>query len=554
MSEGSDQKANEILRRHAEAEKARNQNASLWRDVAVFFSDNADLSFIHADKRSDKQADTERLADVFDSTGFEAAQGFASGCFEFVTPSTQPFFRLRMPDLFQGDKDAGNRWLSKCQDIMYPVLANSNFYPEVLNCYENVGIFGTTGFAVDPDEESALNFRAIPPWQFAILENHRGEVDSVFRRHSMTPRQAVQKFGEENLPQSTVERSKPDADGADDYHVYIHFIGPNRDYNPGKLGPEAMPFASVWVDEEARMIVSEGGTMEMPMPVARFKKTQSSPWGVSPAQRALPDMRQLSDLQMHLDTITEIQAFPRVKAHDSLEGRVDLRSGSVSYLGEDGYTLEEWGTSGMSQAMDNRVAYRVDKVQRHFYLPLFSVLATVPDGKVMTAAEVWQRQRDQLNLFAPVFGNLSTYLVQPAIRRAFRLMLRNGQLPPPPDSIVVRDEETGEGFMPEPEIKLVSRIAMQLEGMANSTLDAAFPVMSGIAQIAPSKLQYLNLDEAVPEYLRNLGMPENWIRSKEEVADMEMALIEEEMSMQQDDAEAQAFEESVEAAKLEPVA
>jgi len=532
----------EILKRWESAELVRSANATIWRDIAAY---------VHPLKR-DISIDTvhtgilqiSSLARLFDTSGIEANMTYAAGCMSWMTPSETTWFAYSAPEYLSSD-DTVKAWYSRCSDITARILAGSNFYSQIHECYLDDGAFGTAGMLILEDTRDGVRFEALPVGDYSIQEDHYREVDTLFCMHRLSPRQSVQKFGAEALP-TTVLAHHADPVKCDAPQDYIHCLMPRNDYDRSRIDSKNMPFASVWIHRDSKEVVRESGFLESPFAIHRHAIWTRSPYGLSPGMRALYDLRQLSLMQQYLDTLVEKQVTPPVIAPAKYEGTIDLRGGGVTYRDNQGAAPEFWQNPGNYMVGEDRTEFRRRQIHNAFHVDLFQTLASVPIGKEMTAAEVMLRQRDRLTLFSPTFARKNTELNTPIMRRIFAILLRAGAFPPPPGKLVQQTEE-GIPFVPDPEIVYTSRLALQMRAIQNEAVQRTLGQVAPLVEIDPSVIDHFNLDELVRGVARNEGLPEQFLRAKDEVDQMRVSRQQAEMQAQ---AEASMLEEADSVAKL----
>lgn len=533
-----------ILDRKKQADTIRLANSGIWRDIAPY---------VHPFKREighDSSATTGILnitshSALFDSSGIEGNETYGAGCMSWMTPSENPWFAFDAPQYLAGD-DTVESWYSKCSDITAQILAGSNFYSEIHNVYLDDGAFGTSGLFIEEDFKFGVRFETLPIGDYSILENHYGEVDTLFQSSEFTPRQAAQKWGEDNLP-TDIRKALGDEKKKDDKREFIRAILPRESRDTRLVDQKNMPWAVVWIEPRSKQIVSEEGFMEAPFAIHRHAKWTQSPYGLSPGMRALYDMRQINVMQQYLDTLVEQTVTPPVIAPAGYEGVIDLRGGGITY--EDGSGSPKfWEKSPSNYSVgEDRTLFRRRQIDRAFHVELFQALASVPVGKEMTAAEVRMRQSDRLTLFSPTFARKNKELNGPIIRRVFAILLRMGAFPQPPRQLI---QETEAGpFIPDPEIVYTSRLALQMRQIHNDAAIDTMTAVQAMAQTNPEILDNFNFDEMSRGYARNLGLPEKNIRPELERDDMRRARAEQQAQIEE---EVSQIEEAEAVSKLAP--
>lgn len=531
-----------ILKRFEAAEMVRCANASIWRDIAAYVHPLKRDIAIDAVHTGIVQISS--LARLFDTSGIEANMTYAAGCMSWMTPSETTWFAYSAPEYLASD-DTVKSWYSRCSDITARILAGSNFYSQIHECYLDDGAFGTTGIFIEEDSRDGIRFEVTPVGDYSIAENQYREIDTLFRVIKLSPRQAGQKFGLDALP-STVVAKHADPVKCDVPEDYINAVCPRDDYQHGKIDAVNMPWASLWIHKDTKEKVRESGFLECPFAVHRHALWTKSPYGLSPGMRALYDMRQLSLMQQYLDTLVEKQVTPPVIAPAKYEGVIDLRGGGITYRDAQGAAPEYWKNPGNYMVGEDRTEFRRRQIHNAFHVDLFQTLASVPIGKEMTAAEVMLRQRDRLTLFSPTFARKNQELNTPIMRRVFAILLRAGAFPPPPNSLVQQTED-GIPFVPDPEIVYTSRLALQMRAIQNEAVQRTLGQVAPLVEVDPSIMDHFNMDELVRGVARNEGLPEQFLRGKDEVDQIRVARQQAEQQAQQ---EAAMLEEADAVAKL----
>ena len=533
-----------ILDRKKQADTIRLANSGIWRDIAPY---------VHPHKRNighDSSVLSGILsmsshAALFDSCGIEANKIFAAGTIQGMTPSDNPWFALEAPRHLRDD-DVVKSWYSKCTDITLEVLAGSNFYNEKHNLEQDDGAFGTAGLIINEDFRDGLRFENLPIGDYSILENQYREVDTLFQTTNYTPRQAAQKWGEDNLPPD-IRECLNDPKKQDVEREFVRVILPRQDRNPFLRNQENMPWVLLWIEPKSKVILEEQGFEEAPFAIGRHATWTKSPYGISPGMYALYDLRQLNVMQQYLDTLVEKIVTPPVIAPPGYEGVIDLRGGGITYADESG-PPRHWENSPSNYSVgDDRTAFRKRQVDKAFYVDLFQVLSSVPVGKEMTAEEIRTRRRDQLPLFAPAFARKNKEINGPVIRRAFNILFRMGVYPKAPQQLI-QESELGP-YIPDPQITYTGRLALEMRQIHNEGAIQALELAQAMAQTNPEVLDNINMDELLRRYARSSGISETDLRPEIERDEMRRARQEME---EQERAEISQLEEAEAVAKLAP--
>jgi hypothetical protein len=518
-----------ILQRFEAADTLRSANAGIWRSVAQF-ADPLRRN-IGMDGPKSGLLEITGAANLFDSTLMQANMTYAAGVMSWMTPSESKWFGYDPPFRLAQD-DAAKSWYSRCTDIAQQILAGTNFYLKIHNAWLDDGAYGTSVLMVEENSEIGLRFNALPVGTYSIIENQFGDVDTLFQVHRFSARAAAQKFGEGALPEKVRKKlANPTQIDTDD--EYLHFIAPREEREPGKIDTANMPWQSVWIFKEDKLIVRESGFIDRPFFCHRHLVWNQSAYGLSPGMLALYDARQLNLMQQYLDTLVEKTVTPPVLAPSRYDGVIDLGAAGVTYFTSKDEMPRHWQNPGNYMVGEDRTVFRATQINRAFHVDLFQALAAVPVGKEMTRAEIFQRQQDRLSLFSPTFARKNHEINNPVMRTVFAMLLRMGAFPPPPASIV---QETEAGvIVPDPEIVYTSRLALQIRAINNEAFGRTFAQIYPLAEARPEILDNFNLDNAARMIARNEGAHEDIIRPE---------LDRDAMRQQRAQEEAQAMEEA----------
>lgn len=497
------------MRRWEAAKADRGEWTALWDELAAFVRPSRDL--VYSPDRGQTPRDQ---AFLFDGTAISANMVLASGCMSRLTPAQTPWFAFDPPRAMQGS-DTVKRWYAECTEIAIEALATSNFYTEIHECYLDRGGFGTSLLHCEGGTDHPLTFKAEDIGHYAVLNGADGRVDTVFRQMELTARQAAQRYPVEKLPQTIRdELAEPRAQSAK--HEFVQVIYPREDAerDGNKLDGANKPVASLHIYVKEKLLVRNSGYDEMPSLASRYLRWGNSAYGICPAWMALPEMRQLNELQMNLDVLAGVAAFPRILVPNDLEGEVDLRQSGATYIKDMNRVPKEWATSGDYRIGLDRVQARKEAIREAFHVELFRMWAQIT--KQMTAHEVSARENEKIELFSPTFTLLTSELYGPLLRRVFALLLRQGVFPQPPDEAVYVNAR-GRHAIPDPAIRYTSRLALALKAVHATGMQRTLGMFTPLLEQHPELLDNFNLDRAMRDTGINEGVPVEWMPAEDEV-------------------------------------
>lgn len=465
----------------------------------------------HEQTVPDAHSDTTQLGDT---TAVEACQKLASGHMSYMTPSNELWFKWSSPTPDAGDE--AESWYNRCSEIANRELALSNFYTELHECFlDRVGL-GTGSIFCGHTRSGRLLFRHIPCGQFVCAENDEGRMDTYMREFSFTPHQAAGQFGKKNLgprARALLETGRNPHEGN---LRFLHVVRPRPLRNRQRDSARHMPWESIYYSLDDNCVVEESGYREMPYMVTRFLKWGEGPYGLAPARLVYPDIRQAQFLNRILDMLGEVAAFPRILELANQSGEVDLRAGGRTLINPESASLgfpREWATQGRYDIGMDRLKQKQDAINRAFFVPMLELWSE--RKQQMTASEVYARENERVMLFSPSF-TLFACDFKPLMERIFAQLLRMGCFPKPPAG-VIRTDRQGEAVILEPHVVYQGRIAMIMRRIQSEGISHTLERLQQLSSLEPTLADHIDLDRTFRLAARLDGVPENILRSEQQV-------------------------------------
>jgi hypothetical protein len=465
-----------------------------------------------------------RMELIFDGTALQSVDLLSSSLHGMLTSGATPWFHLTMKDEDLGKDEEVQRWLEDSSQRMMRAFTMSNFETEVHEMYVDLVVFGTGCMFVEMDKKT-LRFSTRHISEFYVTEDQYGMVDTVFRKYEIPARQAVQRFGIENVGtfiQRTYEK-KPDENVE-----ILHAVMPRADRDPTKQDNKNMPYSSMYICLETKMILAESGFQELPYVVPRFLKATGEVMGRSPAMIALPDVKMLN-----LMSKTIIQAAqkmidpPLLVPDDGFLLPIRTQPGGLNFYrsgSRDTITPLQTGANipiGLNMEEQRRQAIR----SAFFVDQLLS--GSTPN---MTATEVIQRQEERMRVIGPVLGRLMNEMLRPLIDRAFALMLRADMLAQPPEILQGVDVD----------IEYVSPLARAQKASSVNSVMRALEILLPLSEQMPVG-DHIDPDGLVTYITEALGVPKRVLKPQSRVDEER----EQKAAMQQEQMERQMEQEDV---------
>ena len=361
----------------------------------------------------------------------------------------------------------------------------------------------------------------------AWSENAAGEVDHLHRRWKPTARQLVSIFGDKVHASVRKCLKKEPEKTFECQHVAM----PSRLYSNKNRKGEDFAFTSLWVDVANQHTMEEVGLGYFPYCVPRWHLVSGSQYGRSLATSViLPDGR---TMQVITRTLREAgEKFvdpPMITIADAIRGDVATYPGGITVadmeyderLGEVLRPLSQ-DRGGMPIGFEMASALKED-ISSGFLLD--KIQLPMP-AKEQTAFEIRRRMEEHIRSSAPIFEPIQQdYNIQ-LNELNFNILSDGGAFPwdQMPEGLMGQDIEYK--FM-SPLSELAEQAKAQVFGEVMQS------VIGPVSQFDPAQMKRINLDEAVGDATKALGMPANWDNGVEAVDQERQRLMQlQQMQMQ----------------------
>ncbi len=436
--------------------------------------------------------------ELYDSTAIMANTLLAGALHSMLTNPATRFFDLIMGDAALDDIDEVREWLQDTADKMYNVFNNSNFQTEIHEVYIDLGSIGTACMYMGEHDESVVHFSARPMKEIFIEENNLGLIDTVYRCFQWSPKQVIQEFGEDKVPEYVREQYKK---GNEEKWEIVHCVEPEA------LTGGFHDFKSKYVLIDKKLTLSKMGFKEFPYAVPRWTKTSGEIYGRGPGMDMLSDIKMVN--AMMFTTIKGAQMTvnpPLMVSDDGVIGRVRLTPG--------GLTVVRPGEPPIRPLIvDARIDFGyqcVEDVRKRIRSGFYVDQLQLNEGPQMTATEVNQRTEEKLRLMGPVLGRQHFEFLRPVIERVFGIMMRRGLVKPAPQQI------SGKKF----DVKYSSLVARAQRMVDGDNLTRAVNVMAPFVQMDPGIMDNLDADKTLRYTMEIYGVPQKLLRNEREIKDV----------------------------------
>ncbi len=459
---------------------------------------------------SDRNVGGARHAKIVNSRGTQAHGIARSGMFAGVMSPSRPWFSLRVlddPDLmeFQPVKV----WLHDVELLMREVFSRGNLYNMAPVMLGELLLFGTGCMTHVDDFLHLARFYTHTAGSYLIGQNSRFQVDTLAREFEMTTGQMIEEFGEENVSQ-TVKTQYTNGD-YDIWHPVAHFIEPNPDADPSKLGSRFKAFRSVKYEpgniqsagKEKGMFLSRRGFDRFPAYVPRWDLTGEDIYGTNcPAMVALGDIKGLQTEERR-----KAQGIDKM-VNPPLKGPASLRNVPVASI-PGGLTIYDMGTGTEKLEPIYKVVPQLQeltedirKVERRideaFYVDMFLAISTMEGIQPKNQLELAQRNEERLLQLGPVLERVHGEFLDGLIDRTFDQMVEADLLLPAPEEL--------QGMSLK--VEYISSLAMAQRAVATGSIDRFFAFIGSLREMGYEQaLDKGDADQGIDDYAALIGVP-----------------------------------------------
>jgi hypothetical protein len=463
---------------------------------------------------------------IFDETAPKAAETLASALHSLLTNPAAPWFALDTDDQQTNEDQEARLWLDDATRRMLLLFASPDFgfNTQIHEVYLDIVAFGTGTLFLN-EEANGVRFQARPLSEIFIQENQRGMVDTAYRLMSLNSYEAAEEFGIENLSDDVSKSLDGDSGKrAMERRDYLHAVYPRNDRQFDRKDATNKPWASVYIDLKAKLIVAESGFDDFPYLTPRWMKDAGESYGRSPAMTVLPGIRMVNAMKKTwLITLEKIASPPLLVASTGIEGPINTAPNSIIYTRAGIQNPVMPLNSGQRYVeVTNEIERNQSNINDGFFL---DVVGALPLQDRMTTVEVNARLQQRMTIMAPVLARLGHELLGPLIMRVFSIMSKRRMFLEMPD--VLRGHEL--------KVNYVSPLALSQRASEMFNIERLLAFITPFVQVQPEIMDNFDGDELVKHGAYLLNTPQKVMRSSESVDELRRQKAD--MAQQQADAE-----------------
>lgn len=482
-----------ILSRWAKLKNEREPYVAQWQEISNHITP-ASGRFLFSTSR--KNAGRDRWNHIYDSTAVRAANVLQAGLMSGMTDPSSQWFALTTGSADLDESHSVKLWLDQVQRIMEMRFTQTNVYQALQHTWREVGVYGVSAFVIEEDPVYSFVAHPLVCGEYCIACDFRGKPDTLYRRFSMSVGQLVRHYGRKHMSRAVLAHYE--AGRVDELFEVIHAIEPRFEREYGKQDNMNMPYRSVVIlvaaDEGDSGVLEESGYNDFPAVVGRWGASASDVYSEeSPGIVAIGDVLQLTHHQKQKGNAIDYMVNPPlIMPTAAIESEVDFLPGGRSYIDNASGSDQVQAAFNVSLPLGDLredIADVRNRINQAFNVDLFMMIANSGHGQ-MTATEVAERHEEKLMMLGPVLSRLNEEVLRPLIERCFNILLRQGQLPPPPDELA------GQALS----IEYTSMLARSQRAIRANSLDQFLARVSQVAQFNPDVVKKVDPFHLVDEY------------------------------------------------------
>lgn len=528
-----------ILERHQALEKEKQPYLNVFEMIGKFirlrktnFNTDANIAeFLTAEN-------------VYDATAPNALFTMSASLMGNMWPNGAKSFRLVKPDSLP-DTLAIREYFDKISQR----VANAMDHPKArlsiaLDEYINdLGAFGTCGIAVceNDDKDNPVSYKVWDVKTMVVDEDPNGIIDTIYNKFKLSVRQTVETYGINNVSER-VRKLYSDLKFNEQVTI-LHAIYPRpikARRKGGKTG-KGLPYASLHIDLDSKMIMKESGFKYLPVIVGRFYKVPGERYGRSPAMQALPDIIEINAIRESVLLATEKALQPPLVVLDDGSmgaGEIDTSPNGVTVLNVSGRMggmdpIKPLYTVGELQAAQAQIEQLIQNITQAFFIDR---LLDLNNDTRMTLGEAQIRNRIRGDSLTSIFDRQEIEEFTPLIDTTVKILLDKKLLGVEKGSIDEyaillsgKEEESSIIKIPPEVAQLIKEgrewykiqyISPAKRMQQAEELQGIYTVMeitNGIAQVDPSVLDYIKADVLLKRASSLGGGPSEIIQDEDTV-------------------------------------
>lgn len=476
---------------------------TMWRDIAREY-----LPYVHPWLINTQKGEKISLnPDYITSVGLRAGRVATAGLMNGITSPTRPWFKGGIGADASLLSWSSRQWLQQVTQIMYSVLAQSNYYNTAASGYFDLNFFNISGHQIFENTDELFRVQRFNVGEFYVAYDEFGKVRAYAREVKMKLRTMAKRFGKENLPPELQEQLK-NPNSLNSKKTVLHFCERSHSMHMFNHFADRRPWREVYMLQNVKDSVLEiKGYKEQPATFPRWNEELGL--GVSPAMDALADMRELKQILIEKGIGLEKMADPPMLYDSRLanEPKSSLPGGRtyVQNLGEATGARELYRTQMPFQELRADANALISSIQEMFHNDLFKMIAQL--DTVRSATEIDARREEKLVLLAHFLERFESEKLDPDLNRIFNICLRAGIFPDPPRELL----------NVELKFEYISILSSVQRAVNTVPTERLLQMVGNVAGLNPQVLDLVDFDELIYAYGTDVGAHATIIRDNSSV-------------------------------------
>ncbi len=470
-----------------------------------------------------------RITRLYDPTALKAFGIWSSGIIGHYMPKNINWFSEELADRRLKDSKPIIQWLQETDEHLRYVLrasggfgSGNNYYTQKAIAIKDGGCIGDSFMYIERDKETGKLFmQTCHPNELWIKRDYWGRIVAIHHKTMTTIHNLVSEFGMQALNRDQQLLYRDDTvDNKDTAITLIHGVYRNADYEPGKPGTRNMRWQHVYINVEGKHKILQTGSRKLnPVPWS-LNRPSSEIYGRGVIGSMLIEILTANFIAKDMLTASSVAVRPPMLMTQAVRHKLDMGAGAVNFVNN----KEMYGLK-----MGDLVARLIDSsgypfgVEQHQYwqsiiedrlgVSLFMALNMAAAQSYKNVDHIETAKAERAVLMAPFLGTLDS-VTDLELDRVWDLELEAGNAPEVPGEVL-------EATNGEVDINYIGPLNQVLKqyyeiGSLMQTINNMLQVM----QIDPDARLTVETDELARGVLRGGNMPEEMIRSAEQVQEI----------------------------------
>jgi hypothetical protein len=324
-----DDKAQEIIHLHNTEENKMMNFRNLCQQVAdLMYPSSNDITITQS-------PGVDLSLQIRDPSALFALDKAAAGYIANWIPKDRLFCGVRIMNREVAETDEAKRWCALATQILHDEIFASNYMQQLQQSVKCLLGFGlANNYSEFNKKLQSLNFKNWHISTYIFKENSKGVPDCVSVKFKKTARQLCEEFAN---PGEKVIEAASSLKTESKVFEFIHLARPRINRNRWLVDKLNMPYESIFVNADEKIIVEEGGFLEQPYTVSRWEYSTDK-YGRGRGMTVLSLVKELQ--QMHKDLLemgNRFCRFPMEVVRNNLDqDEVDLSPDAKNYVTEKG--------------------------------------------------------------------------------------------------------------------------------------------------------------------------------------------------------------------------